>query len=61
MTSFHALCSLNYSYNPFIAELFGALHNALESFYQITHTVYLLETMYKIVTYKLGKPKTFLD
>ena len=48
--------------NPFTAELSDALHNASEkTFYQITHTTYLLETIYKIVPYRLGKPKTFLD
>ena len=36
--------------NPFTAELSDALHNALEkTFNQITHAIYLLETMCKIV------------
>ena len=29
--------------------------------YHITHTIYLLETIYTIVPYRPGKPKTFLD
>ena len=50
------------SINPFTAKLSNALHNAAEkTFYQITHMIYLLETIYKIVPYRLGKPKTFLD
>ena len=54
---------LNNNYiNPFTAKFSDLLHNASEKpFYQITHTTYLLETMYKIVPYRLGKPKTFLD
>ena len=48
--------------NPFTAEFSDALYNASEKpFYQITHTIYLLETIHKIVPYGLGKPKTFLD
>ena len=48
--------------NPFTAKPSDGLHNASEkTFYQITHTIYLLETIYKIVPYRLGKPKTFLD
>ena len=48
--------------NPFTAELSDALHNTSEkTFYQIIHTIYLLETIHKIVPYRLGKPKTFLD
>ena len=48
--------------NPFTATSSDALHNASEkTFYQITHTIYLLETTYKIIPYRLGKPKTFLD
>ena len=47
---------------PFMAKFSDTLHNASEKpFYQITHTIYLLETIYKIVPYRLGKPKTFLD
>ena len=43
----------------FIAKFSDALHNALEkASYQIIHTIYLLETMHKIVPYRLGKPKT---
>ena len=48
--------------NPFTTEFSDTLHNVSEkTFYQITHTIYLLGTMYKIVLYKLGKPKTFLN
>ena len=32
-----------------------------KTFHQITHTIYLLEIIYKIVPYRLGKPKTVLD
>ena len=47
---------------PFTAEFSDALRNASEKpFYQITHTIYLLETIHKIVPYGLAKPKTFLD
>ena len=53
---------LSSSFNPFTAKPSDALHNASEkTFYQITHTIYLLETIHKIVPYRLGKPKTFLD
>ena len=49
-------------FNPFTDEFSNALHNASEkAFYQITHMIYLLETIYKIVPYRLGKPKIFLD
>ena len=62
MTFSHALCALNYLYNPFTTELSGTLHNDAEkTFNQITHVIYLLETIYKIVTHRLGKPKTSLD
>ena len=48
--------------NPFTATSSDALYNASEkTFYQITHTIHLLETTYKIIPYRLGKPKTFLD
>ena len=48
--------------NPFTAEFSDALHNASDkTSYQITHMIYLLETTYKIVPYRLGKPKAFLD
>ena len=46
-------------FNPFTAEFSDALHNASEkASYQITHTIYLLETIHKII---LGKPKVLLD
>ena len=49
-------------FNPFTAEFSDALRNASEKpFYQITHMIYFLETMHKIVPYGLVKPKTFLD
>ena len=49
-------------FNPFTAEFSDALCNASEKpFYQITHTIYLLETIHIIVPYGLAKPKTFLD
>ena len=52
----------NNRFNPFTAKPSDTLHNASEkTFYQTTHTIYLLETIYKIVPYRLGKPKTFLD
>ena len=39
-----------------------ALHNASEKpFYQITHTIYMLEMINRIVPYRLQKLKTFLD
>ena len=45
-----------------MAKFSDAFHNALEKpFYQIIHKIYPLETIYKIVPYRLGKPKTFLD
>ena len=48
--------------NLFTAKFSNALHNASEKlFYQITHMMYLLETTYKIVPYRLVKPKTFSD
>ena len=48
--------------NPFTAEFTDALHNASEkTFYQITRTIYFLETIHKLVPYIPGKPKTFLD
>ena len=48
--------------NPFTAKFSNVLHNASKKpFYQFTHTIYLQETIYKIVPYRLGKPKTFLD
>ena len=48
--------------NPFTAEFSDALYTASEKpFYQITYTIYLLETIHKIVPYRLGKPKTNLD
>ena len=48
--------------NPFTAEFSNALHNVSEkTSYQITHMIYLLETIYKIIPYRLGEPKTFLD
>ena len=31
--------------------------NSEQMFYQITHTIYLLETIYNIVPYRPGKPK----
>ena len=50
-----------YVVNPFIAEFSNVLHNASEkTSYQITHIIYLLETICKIVPYRLGKPKAFL-
>ena len=49
-------------FNPFTAEFSDALCNASEKpLYQISHTIYLLETIHKIVPYGLAKPKTFLD
>ena len=49
-------------FNPFTATSSDALHNASKkTFYQITHTIHLLETIYKIIPYRPGKPKTFLD
>ena len=51
-----------YMVNPFTAEFSDALHNASDkTSYQITHMIHLLETTYKIVPYRLGKPKAFLD
>ena len=48
--------------NPFTAEFSDALHNTSEkNIYQITHMIYLLETIHIIVPYGLAKPKTFLD
>ena len=48
--------------NPFKAKFSDTPHNPSEKpFYQITLTIYLLETINKIVPYRLGKPKTFLD
>ena len=48
--------------NPFTATSSDALHNASEkTFYQITHTIHLLETIHKIIPYRPGKPTTFLD
>ena len=56
MTFYHALCVLRYPYNPFTSELSGTLPNASEkTFYQITHTIHLLETTHKIVSYGQGK------
>ena len=50
-----------YLRNPFTAKFSNTLCNASEKpFYQITHTINLLETIYKIVPYRLAKPKTFL-
>ena len=44
-------------FNPFTAEFSNALRNASEKpFYQITHMIYLLETIHKIVPYGLAKP-----
>ena len=52
----------NFWLNPFTAKFSDAIHKALENpFYQITHTIYLLVTINKIVPYRPGKPKTFLD
>ena len=49
-------------FNPFTAGFSDALHNASEKrSYQITHAIYLLETIYKIIPYRLGKPIIFLD
>ena len=46
---------------PFMAKFSDALHNASEKpFYQITHII-PPRNIYKIVPYRLGKPKTFLD
>ena len=43
--------------NPFTAKFSDALHNASEkTFYQITHMIYFLETIHKIIPYRLGKP-----
>ena len=51
-----------FHFNPFTAKFSDALHNASEkTFYQFTHKTYLLETIYNIVPYRLGKPKAFLD
>ena len=51
-----------YLLNPFTAEFSDALRNASEKqLYQISHTIYLLETIHIIVPYGLAKPKTFLD
>ena len=48
--------------NQFTATFSDTLHNASETpFYQNTNMIYLLETIYKTVAYRLGKPKTFLD
>ena len=58
----HELPMCKELFNPFTAKPSDALHNASEkTFYQITYTINLLETIYKIVPYRLGKPKTFLD
>ena len=52
----------NITFNPFTATSSDALHNASEkTFYQITHMIHLLETIYNIIPYRPGKPKTFLD
>ena len=52
----------NTHFNPFTAGFSDALHNASEkTSYQITHTIYPLETIYKVTPYGLVKPKTFLD
>ena len=56
------LKSMHPSFNPFTAEFSDALRNASEKpLYQISHTIYLLETIHIIVPYELAKPKTFLD
>ena len=50
------------AFNSFTATFSDALHNAsVKPFYQITHIIYLLEITYKIIPYRLGKPKAFLD
>ena len=49
-------------FNSFMAKFFNVLYSASEKpFYQITHMICLLETIYKIIPYRLGKPKSFLD
>ena len=48
--------------NPYTTGFSDALYSASEkTSYQITHTTYLLETIHKIIPYRLGKPITFLD